>query len=77
MKKYLINYFKKGVKWESPLSIDNAKWQHLKIQISNWEKVVFYDWWFWNIETDDEVKQWDTVEIIEINWWKIKVKKIM
>lgn len=76
MKKYVVNWFHVWQSQQSPMSMDNAKWEKLKVQVMGWQKVVFFDWWYWNIKTDDEVNQWDTVEIVEFWTWFLKVKKI-
>lgn len=75
-KKFLVPYLNSTVKEWSPLSADNVSWKKLIIQIVNWEKVVFDEWSYWIVYSDDEVNQWDNVEVISMKSWWYKVKKI-
>ncbi|UFX82887.1 NfeD family protein [Candidatus Absconditicoccus praedator] len=76
MKKYVVNWFHVGQSQQSPMSMDNAKGEKLKVQVMGGQKVVFFDGGYWNIKTDDEVNQGDTVEIVEFGTGFLKVKKI-
>ncbi len=75
-KKFLFPYIKSSIKEKSPLSADNFQWQKEIVQIVNWQKVVFCDWSYWTVVSDDEINQWDTVEIQNMEWGGFRVKKV-
>ncbi len=75
-KKFLLPIIRSSIKEKSPLSADNISWEKLIVQIVNWEKVVFHEWSYWTVFSDDKLNQWDTVEVISMEWWGYRVKKV-
>lgn len=62
---------------KSVMSADKIIWEKLIVQLKNNTKVVYYDGLYRVIKTDLDINPWDTVEIIEISWTILNVKKVM
>ena len=61
----------------SPLSIDNLKWQKLIVQELDGKPVVYHQWLYRNIISTDELKHWDTVVVEDLKDNKLIVKKVI
>jgi len=75
-RKFIYPNLKDRVWEQQALSIDSIVGQHMIVQYISGQIVIHFDWIYWNVMSDDELKQWDNVEVIEIIWNKLKVKKI-
>lgn len=58
------------------MSQDNLIWQQLNLNIYNWKNVVFYEWIYWLVESNDQLIKWDIVKVVSRNWSKLIVQKI-
>lgn len=75
-RKFIYPSLKEKIWEKDVLSVDNIVWQHMIVQYISGQMVIHFDGIYWNVISEDELKQWDSVEVIEIVWNKLKVKKL-
>lgn len=73
----LLPKIKKPEDVKEALSMDSIVWEKFIVQIVNNNKVIYHAWIYWNLINPTEFKKWDTIEVLKMQWNKIKAKKII
>ncbi len=74
---FILPKLKSNNKNNNTVSIDNMIWEKFIVQVEWWNKVVYCNWMFRNIKSNDKLHHWDTVEVFERDWNTLKVNKVM
>ena len=55
---------------------DKLIWEKLLVQLIEWSFVANFEGNYWNLLSEWELNQWDTVEVVEMKWNSLVVKKV-
>lgn len=75
-RKYVLPRWRNKDHYKAAMSIESVIWDKLIVQDVSDNMVVFHEWVYWKVFWDD-LKPWDTIEVLEVIWNKFKVKKII